>query len=93
MEEGEEEEGEEEEGEKRDGGGTQTLSQHVIKQEDVVASCFLLLVLLLVSSKQSFSTGQSMILKDRNTRDHSAWTIGNRDPMHGMCIPHSITRA
>ena len=31
-----------------------------------------------------------MIQKDRNTRDHSAWTIGNVDPMHEVCIPHSI---
>ena len=34
-----------------------------------------------------------MILKDENTRDHSAWTIMNGDPMHGMCIPHRIPRA
>ena len=31
-----------------------------------------------------------MIEKDENIRDHSAWTIGNVDPMHEMCIPHSI---
>ena len=30
--------------------------------------------IILVSLKQSFSTRQSMILKDQNTRDHSAWT-------------------
>ena len=27
-----------------------------------------------------------MILKDQNTRDHSAWTIGNGDLMHEVCI-------
>ena len=30
---------------------------------------------------------------DRNTRDYSAWTVGNGDPMHELCIPHSIPRA
>ena len=52
-----------------------------------------LIIIILVSLKQSFSTQHSMILKDQNTRDHSAWTIGNRDPMHEACIPHSIPRA
>ena len=28
--------------------------------------------------------------KIRNTRDHLAWTIGKGDPMHEVCIPHSI---
>ena len=27
-----------------------------------------------------------MILKDRNTRDYSAWTIGNGAPIKGLCI-------
>ena len=47
----------------------------------------LLLLLLIISLKQSFSTRHSMILKDQNTRDHSAWTIVNGDPMHEVCIP------
>ena len=34
-----------------------------------------------------------MIKKDQNTRDHSAWTIGNEDPIHEVCIPNSIPRA
>ena len=34
-----------------------------------------------------------MIQKDRNTRDHSAWTMGNGDPMHKVCISHRIPRA
>ena len=28
--------------------------------------------------------------KDQNTGDHLAWTMVNRDPMHGVCIPHEI---
>ena len=36
---------------------------------------------------------QSMILKYQNTRDHSAWTSENRDPMHEVCIPQRIPRA
>ena len=31
--------------------------------------------------------------KDRNTRDHLAWTIGVRGPVHEVCIPHRIPRA
>ena len=61
------------------------------KQEEDVDIRLLLLVL--VSLKQSFSTRQSMILKDQNTRDLLAWTIGNGDPMPGVCVPHSIHRA
>ena len=48
---------------------------------------------ILVGLKQSFSTQQSMILKDLNTRDHSALTIGNGDLMHEVCIPYRIPRA
>ena len=33
------------------------------------------------------------VVKDRNTRDYLAWIIANRDPMHDVCITHSITRA
>ena len=29
-----------------------------------------------------------MILKDQNTREHSAWTIGNEYPMHGVCTEY-----
>ena len=36
----------------------------------------------------SFSTRQSMVLKDQNTIDHIAWTIGNGDPVHEVCIPY-----
>ena len=25
--------------------------------------------------------------------EHLVWTVGNGDPMHGVCIPHSIPRA
>ena len=32
------------------------------------------------------------VAKDRNTRDHLGWTIGNGDPVHGVCIPHKIPR-
>ena len=28
-----------------------------------------------------------------NTREHLVWTVGNGDPMHEVCIPHSIPRA
>ena len=31
-----------------------------------------------------------MIQKGQNIRNHSAWTIGNGDPKHEVCIPHSI---
>ena len=31
-----------------------------------------------------------MILKYQNTREYSAWIKGNGDPMHWVCIPHSI---
>ena len=34
--------------------------------------------IIISSLKQSFSTPQSLILKDQNTRDHSAWTIRER---------------
>ena len=34
-----------------------------------------------------------MIQKDRNTRDHLAWTIVTGDPMQEACISHSIPRA
>ena len=47
----------------------------------------------LIGLKQFFSTQQSVILKDLNTRDHLAWTAGNGDPMHEVCIPHTIPRA
>ena len=33
------------------------------------------------------------VAKDQNTRDHLAWTAGNRDPMHEVCILHRIPRA
>ena len=31
--------------------------------------------------------------KRQDTRDHSEWTIGNGDPMNGVCISHGIPRA
>ena len=37
--------------------------------------------------------GQYELFTDRNTRDDLAWTIGNGDPMHGVCTPHSIPHA
>ena len=33
-----------------------------------------------------------IVPKDRDTRDHSAWTIGNRYPMPEVCIRHMIPR-
>ena len=33
------------------------------------------------------------VAKDRNTRNYLAWTAGNGDPMHEVCIPHKIPRA
>ena len=32
------------------------------------------------------------VAKKLNTRHHLAWTIGNGNPMHEVCIPHGITR-
>ena len=32
------------------------------------------------------------LLTDQNTRDHSAWTIGNGEPMHELCTPHRTPR-
>ena len=32
------------------------------------------------------------VAKDQNTRDNLAWTTGNGDPMHEVCIPHRIPR-
>ena len=29
--------------------------------------------------------------KDRNTRDHLAWTAGNGNPMHEVCIIRMVT--
>ena len=34
------------------------------------------IIIILVSLKQSFSMRQSRIVKDQNTRDYLAWTIG-----------------
>ena len=48
--------------------------------------------LLLKRHKVVFSRCED-VAKDSNTRDHLAWIIGNGDPMHGVCIPHSIPRA
>ena len=50
-------------------------------------SMSLIIIIILVSLKQSLSTQHSMILKDKNTRDHSAWNIGNGDPTDEVCIP------
>ena len=50
------------------------------------------IALLLFSLKQYFSTRQSMILIDQNTRNHSACTIGNRDAMHGVCTTQHTSR-
>ena len=35
----------------------------------------------------------SIIEKDRNTRDHQVWTIGNGDQMHELRIRQRIPRA
>ena len=37
--------------------------------------------------------GQYELFTDRNITDYLVLTIGNEDPMHGVCIPHSIARA
>ena len=37
--------------------------------------------------------GQYELFSDRNSRDRLAWTIGTKDPMHGVCIPQRIPRA
>ena len=34
--------------------------------------------------------GQYEFFTDRNTRDYLAWTTGNGDLMHEVCIPHNI---
>ena len=43
-------------------------------------------IIIVISLKQAFPT-LTHDQKKKITRDHSAWTIGNGDPMHGMCIP------
>ena len=49
--------------------------------------------ILFISTGLKAVLGQYDLFTDRNTRDHLAWTIGNGDSMHGMCIPHKIPRA
>ena len=51
-----------------------------------------MLILLYTKLKEVFSRYVD-VARDRNTRDHSAWTAGNVDPMHGVCILHRIPRA
>ena len=41
-----------------------------------------IIIIILVSLKQSYFTQYSIILEHQNTRNHSAWTIENGDPMH-----------
>ena len=37
--------------------------------------------------------GQYELFTERNTRDHLVLTAGNGAPMHGVCMPHSISPA
>ena len=44
----------------------------------------LLLLLLLSARPTAVFSHCKHVAKDRNTRDHSAWTEGNGDPMHAV---------
>ena len=44
------------------------------------------ILLLYTGLKTVFSRCEN-VAKDQNTRDHLAWTAGNGDPMHEVCIP------
>ena len=76
------------------GGGECASCRFVILPQLVLRKVYIYIMqIIIISLKQSFSTRHSMILKDQNTRDHSAWTIENGDPMHEVCIPLGIPRA
>ena len=49
-----------------------------------------IITLLLCTRTKAVLSRSEDVAKDRNTRYHLAWTIGNGDPMHGVCIQHSI---
>ena len=53
-----------------------------------------LLILLLYTRLNVFFSLWEDVVKNRNTWGHllDIWTIGNGDPMHGVCIPHRIPR-
>ena len=50
------------------------------------------LLLLYTRLKAVFSRCED-VAKKQNTRDHLAWTAGNGDPIHDVCIPHRVPRA
>ena len=47
------------------------------------------ILLLCTRLKAVFSRCEN-VAKDRNTRDHVAWTVGNEDPMHDVCLSHTV---
>ena len=48
--------------------------------------------LLLNRGLKAVVSQYEIVPKDRNTRDHLAWTIGNGDPMPKVCTPSRIPR-
>ena len=44
----------------------------------------------IINTRLDAVLGQYELFTDRNTSEHLAWTIGNGDPMHEVCISHSI---
>ena len=57
--------------------------------KDIIAT---LLLLLYTRLKAVFSRCED-VTKDRNSKDHLVWTIGNADPMHEVRIPHRTPSA
>ena len=49
-----------------------------------------------ISVPYSSSDTGALLIRNKapeNTREHLVWTVGHGDPMHEVCIPHSIPRA
>ena len=56
----------------------------------------LLLLLLLYTRLRGSLVAAKALQKTKIEGEHlvwTVWTVGNGDPMHGVCIPHSIPRA
>ena len=51
-----------------------------------------ILIIIIIYDSLGFLVAAKTLQKTEIQREHLVWTVGNGDPMHEVCIPHSIPR-
>ena len=66
---------------------------HPVTVTIIITRIIIIFFFIILTKFNAVFVQYEVVIKDRNTLYHLAWTIGNRDPMHSVCIPRRIPRA